>query len=242
MWAVLLFASLTTTLQGAAPRDSTIVVQGLVGQPPGSGIWLIGLPVPFRHEGRVVAELELAGDSSRWVSHAGHFVEARGSIQLDTAARGARGRFRVTNMHEVDPKGTVRRMVSNSFTHRVAVTLWVLPQRFAWVDSAGQATGVGPVIVYTANNHGESEVTMEFASKDFVCFIVEPQTGGAAPWRFARQLNTPTDQLKVTLPKFVREVARIPRDATARPGRYTVRAGFCGFGEYELETEIDVSR
>lgn len=221
--------------------DTSVTVQGLVGQPPGSGIWLIGLPVPFRYEGRVVAELELAGDSSRWASHAGHFVEARGALELDPAP-GARGRLRVASMHEVDPAGTVRKMVSNSFTHRVAATLWVLPRRFAWVDSTGHPTGVGPVIVYTANNHGESEVTMEFVSKDFVCFQVEPRSGGIAPWRFARQLNTPTDQLKVTLPKFVREVARIPREATALPGRYRVRAGFCGFAEYELETEIEISR
>lgn len=223
--------------------DTTIVVHGLVGQPPGSGIWLIGLPVPFRYDGRVIAELELEGDSSRWASHAGHFVEARGALEVDDAAAPrARGKLRVASMHEIDPDGTVRKMVSNSFTHRVVVTLWVLPRKFAWVDSTGQPTGVGPVIVYTANNHGESDVTMEFVSKDFVCFQVEPRSGGIAPWRFARQLNTPTDQLKVTLPKFVREVARIPREATARPGRYTVKAGFCGFSEYEVETEIEITR
>lgn len=233
---------LTLLVLLALTADTSVTVQGLVGQLPGSGTWLIGLPVPFRYEGRVIAELELAGDSTRWASHAGHFVQARGALQLDTAAHGVRGKLEVASMREVDPDGTVRRMVSNSFTHRVAATLWVLPRKFAWVDSAGRATGVGPVIVYTANNHGESEVTMEFASKDFVCFLVEPKAGGAAPWRFARQLNTPTDQLKVTLPKFVREVARIPREATAEPGRYRVRAGFCGFAEYELETEIEVSR
>ena len=75
-----------------------------------------------------------------------------------------------------------------------------------------------------------------------MCFSVAPEDGGAVPWRFARQLNTPTDQLRVTLPKFVREVARLTRDGAALPGRYTVRAGFCGFTEYELETEIEVSR
>ena len=106
--------------------DTSVTVQGLVGQPPGTGIWLIGLPVPFRYEGRVVAELELAGDSSRWASHAGHFVEARGALELDSAAPGARGKLRVASMHEVDPAGTVRKMVSNSFTHRVVATLWVL--------------------------------------------------------------------------------------------------------------------
>jgi hypothetical protein len=222
-------------------QDTTVAVQGVVGQPHGSGAWLVGLPVPFRYRDRVIAEVELAGDSTKWASHAGHFVEARGA--LDAAAPPpARARLRVSAVKEVDPKGTVRRMVSNSFTHRVAVTLWVLPQTFAWVDSAGKATGVGPVIVYTANNHGESDVTMEFESKDFVCFSVEPQAGGAVPWRFARQLNTPTDRLQVTLPKFVREVARLPQAGAALPGRYTVRAGFCGFKEYELETELEVTR
>ena len=239
MWPVLLLIALGTAAAGAAPQDTTVVVQGLVGQLPGSGTWLLALPVPFRFHDRGVAELELTGDSTRWTSHAGHYVEARGTLAV--AAPG-RATLRPATMREVDPEGTVRGMVSNSFTHRVAVTLWVLPRSFAWVDSAGRSTGVGPVIVFTANNHGESEVTMEFASKDFVCFSVKPEAGGAYPWRVARQLNTPTDQLRVTLPKFVREVARIPREAALTPGRYTVRAGFCGFTEYDLETEIVVTR
>ncbi len=246
MMAILLLVALGTAPEGPMAQDTTVVVHGLVGQPGGSGTWLIGLPAPFRYRNRVIAELELVGDSTKWTSHAGHFVEARGTLDAAAAPPAppapGRPRLRVGAMREVDPEGTVRKMVSNSFTHRVAVTLWVLPRTFAWVDSAGRATGVGPVIVYTANNHGESDVTMEFVSKDFVCFAVEPKAGGAVPWRFARQLNTPTDQLHVTLPKFVREVARVPREAAARPGRYTVRAGFCGFTEYELETEIDVTR
>ena len=238
MNAFLLFAVLSL----APPtQDTAVAVQGVVGQPAGSGAWLVGLPVPFRYRDRVIAEVELAGDSAKWTSHAGHFVEARGTLDAATPPP-ARPRLRVSAIKEVDPKGTVRRMVSNSFTHRVAVTLWVLPQTFAWVDSAGKATGVGPVIVYTANNHGESDVTMEFVSKDFVCFSVEPNDGGEVPWTFTRTLNTPTDQLQVTLPKFVREVARLPREAAPRPGRYTVRAGFCGFREYELETEIEVQQ
>lgn len=228
-------------LVALAAQDTTVAVQGLVGQPAGTGVWLVGLPVPFRYHDRVIAELQLTGDSTKWTSHAGHFVEAHGTLD-DAPAAPARVRLRVTAMREVDPEGTVRRMISNSFTHRVALTLWVLPRTIAWVDSTGKSTGVGPVIVYTMNNHGESDITMEFVSKDFVCFSVEPKAGGAVPWRFARQLNTPTDQLQVTLPKFVREVARVPRDAAPTPGRYTVRAGFCGFKEYELETEVEVRR
>jgi hypothetical protein len=245
MRGILLLVALGAASQGAVAQDTTVVVHGLVGLPPGSRTWLIGLPGPFRYRDRVIAELALAGDSTKWTSHAGHFVEARGTLDAPApppAPAPARATLRVRAMREVDPEGTVRKMVSNSFTHRVAVTLWVLPRTFAWLDSAGRATGVGPVIVYTANNHGESDVTMEFVSKDFVCFSVEPEEGGAVPWRFARQLNTPTDQLQVTLPKFVREVARMPRDAAASPGRYIVRAGFCGFTEYELETQIEVTR
>ncbi len=236
----ILFLMVLGTAPRAAAQDTSVVVHGLVGH-LATGTWLIGLPTPFRYQGRVIGELELMGDSTKWTSHGGHFVEARGTLQAATPAP-ARATLQVRALREVDPEGTVRKMVSNSFTHRVAVTLWVLPRTFAWVDSAGKATGVGPVIVYTANNHGESDVTMEFESKDFVCFSVEPKEGGAVPWRFARQLNTPTDRLQVTLPKFVREVARLPRDGAVLPGRYTVRAGFCGFKEYELETELEVTR
>lgn len=230
-------------IQQPAQSDTAAVVQGLIAQLPGSNVWLLALPVPFRFRDRVIAELELAGDARRWTGFASHYVEARGTVSAEpVAGHQLRGRLRVTAVREVDPAGTVRRMVSNSWTHRVAATLWVLPQTFAWVDERGHPTGVGPTIVYTLNNHGESDVALQFGSRDFACFAVEPKAGGAPPWTFVRRLEQPNERPSVILPKFVREVTRLPRDAAPTPGRYVVRASLCGFKEYELETEIQVQR
>lgn len=239
MTVLLMLAALLTQ----QPPDTTVVVQGLLVQVPGDGEWLLALPTPFRFRDRVIAELQLAGDTERWAGFAGHYVEARGTLTGPAVPSSRpRGALVIAAVREVDPEGTVRKNVSGSFTHRVSAVLWVLPHRFAWLDADGRPTGVGPAIVYTLNNHSESEVKLEFESKDFVCFTVEPKNGGAPPWRFARQLHQPTDRLIVTLPKFVREVARLPREAAPDPGRYLVRAGLCGFTEYELETEIEVVR
>jgi hypothetical protein len=238
--------TLLVLLMSLALQDTTVVVQGLLVQVPssdGSGAWLLALPTPFRFRDRLIAELELGGESGRWHRFGGHYVEARGTLSMDSVpGLRPRGGLRIAAVREVDPEGTARKNVSGSFTHRASMVLWVLPHRFAWLDAAGQPTGVGPAIVYTLNNHGESDVTLEFESKDFACFSVEPRNGGAPPWTFTRRLSEPTDRQQVTLPKFVREVARLPREAAPEPGRYVVRAGLCGFTEYQLETEIEVVR
>ena len=237
--------TLLVLLMSLTLQDTSVVVQGLLVQAPasaGSG-WLLALPTPFRFRDRVIAELEIAEHPARFSGLNGRYVEARGTLAGEAVpGPRPRGVLRVAAVREVDPEGTARSNVSSSWTHRVALVLWVLPHRFRWRDEQGKPTGVGPVIVYTLNNHSESDQTLTFESKDFVCFSVEPRNGGAPPWRFARQLQQPTDRVTVTLPKFVREVARVPEEAAPEPGRYVVRAGLCGFQEYQLETEIEVVR
>lgn len=237
--------TLLALLMSLALQDTSVVVQGLLVQAPATagGGWLLALPTPFRFRDHVIAELEISGETGRLSRFNGHYVEARGTLAGEPiSGPRPRGGLRVATVREVDPAGTVRSTVSSSWTHRVALVLWVLPHRFRWRDDEGKPTGVGPVIVYTLNNHSESDQTLTFESKDFVCFSVEPRNGGAPPWRHARQLQQPTDRLTLTLPKFVREMARVPQEAAPEPGRYVVRAGLCGFTEYELETEIEVVR
>lgn len=236
----------TLSLQQSTPvsvtstADTQIVVQGLLVKAPTG--WLVALPAPIQFRDRAIAELELLGDTSRWYGFNGHYVEARGVLGGEPPAIARRGVFQLNAVREVDPPGMQRKTVSNSWTHRVAVVLWVLPNKIKWRNAQGKPTGVGPAIVYTVNNHGESDLNMTFETKDFVCFSVEPKDGGMPPWSYARQFDQPRDRQRVTLPKFVREVARVPEEAASEPGRYLVRAGLCGFNEYELETEIEVVR
>jgi hypothetical protein len=234
-----------TAMRTVSARDTTVVVQGLlVKAPPASGGgWLMALPTPLGFREFSVGELELVGDTARWYGFNGHYVEARGKLAATpTSGPRPRGVLQINSVKEVDPAGTVRRTVSESWAHRVAVVLWVLPQKFSWRTETGQPTGVGPALVYTLNNHSESDVSMLFETKEFICFSVEPQDGGAPPWRYARTLEQPQDRQRVTLPKFIREVARLPESAAPTPGKYVVRAGLCGFKEYELETELQVVR
>lgn len=222
--------------------DTTVVVQGLmVRAPPASGgSWMIALPKPFAFRDQAIAELALTGNSSRWDGFDGRYVEARGLLTT-APAPGSRGQLQIRSIREVDPPGTARKTVSSSWSHRVAIVLWVLPLKFAWRTESGKATGVGPVIVYTLNNHSEADVNMVLASRDLVCFSVEPRDGGAPAWHQEHALDQPRDRQSVALPRFLREVARIPEAAAPTPGRYIVRAGLCGYKEYEVETEIEIS-
>ena len=225
--------------------DTAVVVQGVVGQvaTAGGSSWLLALPTPFKYRDRVIAELLLSGDNGRWSKFNARYVEAHGVMErAPIAGSQLRAALRVDGMREIDPQGTVRKSVSTSFTQRVAIVLWVLPRTIRWRDEQGKSTGVGPAIVYTMNNHGESALTLTFESQDYVCYSVEPIKGDAPAWHYARQFQEPRDRQIMTLPPFVREVATIPPDAAPEPGRYRVRAGFCGFTEYQLETEIEVVR
>lgn len=227
MTALLLLA----LLQASSP-DTALTVQGMLGRAPRG--WIVALPEPLVVRDTRLTQLELTGDSSRWSKYNGHYVEARGRLSGQS--------FAPANVREVDPEGTARKTLTPSWSHRVGLVMYVLPRRIAWRNAAGQPSGVGPVIVYTMNNHGESDITLEFESADFVCFQIAPKSGGAPPWHWERRLAEPRDRQKVTLPRFVREFARVPLEAAPEPGTYIARAGLCGFKEYELETEIEVVR
>jgi hypothetical protein len=238
---MMLFALLA--LLALPQSDTTVVVQGLLVKAPPAvgGAWMVALPTPLAFRERSIGELELQGDTMRWNGFNGHYVEVRGTLASTlTSGQKPRGLLAINHIKEVDPPGTARKTVSSSWSHRVALVLWVLPQKFSWRTPTGQPSGVGPVIVYTLNNHSESDVNLLFETRDFVCFSVEPRDGGAPAWTHTRTLDQPRDRQRVTLPKFVREVARLPEAAAPTPGSYVVRAGLCGFKEYEMETEIEV--
>lgn len=224
-------------LAALVAQDTAVVVQGVLLQVPASagGEWLVALPTPFRFHDRNITELPVARDNKRWEKFQNRYVEAHGRLQ-------STGALRVDEMREVEPEGTVRKTTRTSFSHRIVLVLWVLPQHFRWRDAAGRPTGVTPSIIYTMNNHGESALTLRFATNDFVCFSVEPVDGGTPAWHFATHLQEKNEARTVTMSPFVREVTPIPLDAAALPGRYRVRAGLCGFTDYQLETEIEVLR
>ena len=224
-------------LASLQPADSSVVLRGLLAADENSQ-WVLALPQPMSFQGRRVGRIALRGDANRWSRYDRFYVEARGTLvaEQDTLQLPY---LNLTAVKEVQPEGIARGEVSTSFSQRVAMTLYVLPRSFRWRNNDGSVTGVGPVVVYTLNNHGQSRLTLGFDSRDYVCFQVQKQYGSQV-WEFARQFAQPNSQQEVTLPPFVREMVELPENAASTPGKYRVRAGLCGYREYQLEAEIDV--
>jgi hypothetical protein len=233
-----------TLVCGAAPQaaDTGVTLRGLLAAVPNAAAidarWVLALPQPVAFQGHRFAELEVQGNARAWARYDRFFVEARGTLAVDTDGT---PRLRLAGVKEANPEGLVRREVSVSFSQRVALSVFVLPRRIRWRDADGKATGESPVVVFALANHGQGGLTIEFPTQDFTCFKVEPEYGGRV-WEYAYQLDQPTDQLQVKLPQFVRETVRMPEEAAPQPGSYRVRAGLCGLPEYQVETEIEVVR
>jgi len=231
---------------GGASRqlsDSAVTLRGLLAAitdsaAGGSGAthWVLALPQPQLLQGHRVGRLPISGVTRSWSRLDRFYVEARGTLSTDADGLPV---LNVTGMKEVQPDGLARGEVSTSFSQRVALSLFVLPRTFRWRDAAGEPSGVGPVVVFSLNNHGQALLTLEFTSKDYACFQVQKQNASLV-WEYARQVNQPTDQMKVTLPQFVREMLALPENAAPSPGKYRVRAGLCGYREYQLEAEFEV--
>jgi len=231
----------TLALQVPSPADTIVTVQGLLVHIEDDDIWLLSLPKPFRYRTRMIGEVELAGNRSRWSGLRGQYVEARGRL-VAWAGGMNRGALQVEAVRGTDPEAMVRGSIGDSTAPTASTMLWVLPLKFAWLDRDGHPTGVVPVLVYTIETHGAAELVLPFPEGEFVCFSIEPKAGPGEPWRYRVFLGPIDDLNNVTVPRLVREVVRLPRDAAPRPGMYRVRAGLCGHKNYEVETEIEVLR
>jgi hypothetical protein len=218
-----------------------VTVQGLLVHMEEDDVWLLSLPTPFAHRNRMIGEVELAGNRSRWAGFRGHYVEARGRL-VAWAGGMNRGALQVESVRGTEPTGLVRRTIGDSAAPAATIMLWVLPLRFAWMDRNGYPTGVGPVLVYTMERHGTSDLVLSFPTTGFVCFAVEPLSGRGTPWTYKVFLDPLADQANVTVPRLVREVARLSRDGAPTAGKYRVRASLCGLTDYEVETELEVLR
>lgn len=214
--------------------DTVVTVRGLLTHVDEDDMWLVSLTRPFQYRGRLIGEVELGGNRSRWSQFRGQYVEARGRLATWAGAL-YRGALQTEEVHPTDPEGVVRKDVGG-----VSVALWALPLRFAWLDERGYPTAIQPMLVYTLSNQTPNELVLAFPSTGFVCFSVEPRSGRGTPWHYRVFLEPLADEASVTVPRLVREVVRLPRDGADVAGLYRVRASLCGLADYEVETEIEV--
>jgi hypothetical protein len=225
----------------AAQADTAVTVRGLLGavvDRTHAPTWVLALPAPVRFRDRIIGEVELSGNQRLWGGFDRGFVEVSGTLRIDGPSRPA---LNPTKVREVLPEGLVRREVSTSFSQRTVASVFVLPRTIRWRDVAGQPTGVGPVLVYSLNNHGQATLTLDFRSEEYVCFKVRRKGGEQWIWEDAIRFDKrPTEDYKLTVPVFVREWLPLTETAAPTPGRYQARAGLCGFGEYQVEAEFDV--
>lgn len=195
--------------------------------------------MPVRFQGRVIPAVQLTGTPRSWTRFDRFYVEVRGVLAVRETGRPT---LRAANVREVLPEGLVRHEVSSSFSQRTVASVFVLPRTFSWRDAAGQPTGVGPVIVFSLNNHGQAMLSLDFNSQDYVCFTLRRGEGEQEwVWKDAiRFTSEPLEFYKLKLPTFVREMLSLTESSAPTPGKYRVRAGLCGYPEYQVETDFEV--
>lgn len=227
----------------AAQADTTVTVRGLLGaviDRSHTATWVLALPAPVRYRDRIVGEVELTGNERLWSRFDRGFVEVQGTL---TAAGPNRPTLSATKVREVMPEGLARREVSTSFSQRTVASLFVLPRSIRWRDAAGQSTGVGPVLVYSLNNHGQSQLSLDFNSQDYVCFTLRRRNDARWRWQGSVKFTSePLEFYKLKLPAFVRETLSFNEDAAPVADKYSVRAGLCGYPEYQVETDFEIVR
>lgn len=222
--------------------DTSVALRGLLATATDSGAgttaWVLALPTPVRFQGRVIPAVVLTGNARSWTRFDRFYVEVRGALAVLETGRPT---LRVANVREVLPEGLVRNEVSTSFSQRTVASVFVLPRSFRWRDPAGQPTGVGPVVVFSLNNHGQAMLSLDFNSQDYVCFTLRGEGQQEWVWKDAIRFGSePLEFYKLKLPTFVREMMPLTEAAAPSPGRYRVRAGLCGYPEYQVETDFEV--
>lgn len=239
MHKTLLILALVTALGRAAPAqqsaDTTVTVQGFVQEDVGTAKWAIVTPFPVATLGANTYVVALVGTGSRWLAFASRYVAASGRITRSPAGDLT---LDVQNIKEVDPPGTTHRIYDRGITRHARISLTVVPNRFAWTDSAGRPTGVNPVMLYTIKNDRSGALFVIIRTNDLACLSVQ---GSVSAWDSTTKAPVPNyGRFVIQHGGEFRQAFQLPPQATPRPGRYVAHAGICEVDDYDISTEFEV--
>jgi len=214
--------------------DTTVTLQGFVQENLEGARWALLSPLPVTALGIRTFVIELAkGD--RWSGLAAHYVSASGAL-----LRNQTGQLSLVadSMREVEPPGTAHATLIRGMTQHPRISLAVVPNAFAWNDSAGRSTGVNPVILYGIRNDRSTTIYLVLQSNDLLCVHVQ---GTTSMW------DTTTVELNPTYHRFLiqhggefRQALQLPPEAAPRPGAYIATVRLCEIEGYEITTRFEV--
>jgi hypothetical protein len=219
--------------------DSTLTVHGFLQQDAALDLWTIVVPTRLEAFGARTYVLPLVGKPGRWERYLDHYVEATGRVAPLTPPANPPIGLDVAKMREVEAPGTVRTVIERAGM-RATLTVVVIPNRFAWKDSAGRETGVNPLVMYTIANEHVGPIIFYLPTNDLFCVTVRsPDAGGE--WDSIIKVP-PGSQRRFTVQRggLFREIMQLPPDAAPRRGRYLAQGAICSVSEYEIAAPFEV--
>ncbi len=241
--APLVLALLVCTAAPAAaqePVDTALTIQGFLQRDNEVDVWTIVVPLPVQVLGTRTYVMPVVGKPERWGRYVNRYIEASGRVTR-LPERGNPGiGMEVEKAKELEPPGTARATVDRGLTLHADITLSVVPNRFAWRDSAGTSTGVNPMLVYTILNRRAAPIFFVLPTRRFLCLTVK-SAEGIAVWDTTTLVLSP-DARRFTMQRggLFRDAIRFPEDAATRPGHYFAHVGICDVDDYDITAEFDV--
>ena len=220
--------------------DTTLTVEGFLQNDEQFDLWTIVVPLPVQVLGVRTFVLPLVGKTDRWSRYRNEFVAARGRV-APVPGGGTPGiGIDVEDMKGRAPPRTTRRSVDHGLTLHADVTLAVVPDRFAWRDADGAATGVNPIALYAITNRRQTPILFLLPTNNFLCISVNGTESGEHWDSTTKVLNPDARRFAVQRGGIFRDAIRLPADAAPRPGRYVAHVGICDVDDYDITAEFDV--
>ncbi len=241
--ASLVLALLVCTAAPAAaqePVDTALTIQGFLQRDNEVDVWTIVVPLALQVLGTRTYVVPVVGKPERWGKYVNRYIEASGRVTR-LPERGNPGiGMEVEQAKELEPPGTARTTVDHGMTLHADITLSVVPNRFAWRDSAGTSTGVNPMLVYTIRNRRAAPIFFVLATRRFLCLTVK-SAEGIAVWDTTTLVPSP-DARRFTMQRggLFRDAIHFPEDAASRRGHYFAHVGICDVDDYDITAEFDV--
>jgi len=220
--------------------DTALTIQGFLQRDNEVGLWTIVVPLPVRVLGAQTYVVPVVGKPERWAKYLNRYIKASGRVtRLPERGNPAIG-MEVEEAKELEPPGTARATVDHGMTLHADITLSVVPNRFAWRDSAGSPTGVNPVLVYTILNRRAAPIFFVLPTRRFLCLTVK-SAEGTRVWDTTTLVPSP-DARRFTMQRggLFRDAIHFPEDAASRKGHYFAHVGICDVDDYDITAEFDV--
>ena len=220
--------------------DTALTIQGFLQRDNEVGLWTIVVPLPVRVLGAQTYVVPVVGKPERWGKYLNRYIKASGRVtRLPERGNPAIG-MEVEEAKELEPPGTARATVDHGMTLHADITLSVVPNRFAWRDSAGSPTGVNPVLVYTILNRRAAPIFFVLPTRRFLCLTVK-SAEGTRVWDTTTLVPSP-DARRFTMQRggLFRDAIHVPEDAASRRGHYFAHVGICDVDDYDITAEFDV--